>query len=93
MKSKKQKNANKDMKDECITLGFTNDNFGSNAVQILNKICTAISIGFSVRYGEVVYKGVKINSMKKYSYDLQKKVLDKTLEGEEYIKRFKLKND
>jgi hypothetical protein len=69
MKSKKQKNA---IEDECITLGFTNDNFGSNAVQILNKICKAISIGFSVRYGEVVYKGVKINSMEKYEESLVK---------------------
>jgi len=56
----------KDREDECITLGFTNDNFGSNAEKMLNRICQAINIGFSVRYGEVVYKGFKINSMEKY---------------------------
>lgn len=62
----------KDKEDECITLEFKNDNFGSNAVQILNGICKAMSIGFSVRYGEVVYGGVKINSMEKYEEFVEK---------------------
>ena len=55
-----------DIEDKCITLRFTNDNFGSNAKQILKGLCQAISCGFSVRYGRVVHKGKVIDSMEKY---------------------------
>lgn len=56
----------KDIEDTCITLGFTNDNFGSNAKQMLRNICRAISFGFSVRYGKVSHEGRIIDNMERY---------------------------